>query len=169
MVILSFMRSFSAYLFINPNGFAPGGVGGLSALIHLAAVDSPNATVRMLSNSLFDPGIFTIIMNIPLIIAAFCVLDKKFAACTTVCVLLFSGMMYLLSAVGCPQFIANGDYGLMLIAAIAGGACAGVSMGFMLRQDLSIGGTDIIGKSSTLTIRQLTLNGGSLHAIAALR
>lgn len=146
MVILSFMRSFSAYLFINPNGFAPGGVGGLSALIHLAAVDSPNATVRMLSNSLFDPGIFTIIMNIPLIIAAFCVLDKKFAACTTVCVLLFSGMMYLLSAVGCPQFIANGDYGLMLIAAIAGGACAGVSMGFMLRQDLSIGGTDIIGK-----------------------
>lgn len=94
---------------------------------------------------------------------------QKFAACTTVCVLLFSGMMYLLSAVGCPQFIANGDYGLMLIAAIAGGACAGVSMGFMLRQDLSIGGTDIIGKSSTLTIRQLTLNGGSLHAIAALR
>lgn len=146
MVILSFLRSLSAYLFINPNGFAPGGVGGLAALIHLAAVDSPNATVRMLSNSLFDPGIFTIIMNIPLLILAFKLLDKRFAACTTVCVLFFSGLMYMFSAVGCPQFIANGDYGLMLIAAIAGGACAGVSMGFMLRQDLSIGGTDIIGK-----------------------
>ena len=146
MVSLSFLRSFSAYLFINPNGFAPGGVGGLAALIHLAAAASPNATVRMLSDSLFDPGIFTIIMNIPLFILAFKILDKKFAITTAICVLIFSGLMYMFAAVGCPQFIADGDYGLMLIAAIAGGACAGVSMGFMFRQDLSIGGTDIIGK-----------------------
>ena len=140
MLVFSFLRAFSAYLFINPNGFAPGGVGGLAALIHLAAADSPIEAVRMLSNSLFDPGVFTIIMNVPLLILAFKLLDKRFAACTTVCVLIFSGSMYMFSAVGCPRFIASGDYGLMLIAALAGGACAGVSMGFMLRQDLSIGG-----------------------------
>ena len=146
MVSLSFLRSFSAYLFINPNGFAPGGIGGLAALIHLAAADSPNATIRMLSNSLFDPGIFTIIMNIPLFLIAYKVLDKRFAITTAICVLIFSGLMYMFAAVGCPQFVVNGNYGLMLIAALAGGACAGVSMGFMFRQDLSIGGTDIIGK-----------------------
>jgi len=146
MVSLSFLRSFSAYLFINPNGFAPGGIGGLAALIHLAAVDSPIEGVRMLSNSLFDPGIFTIIMNIPLFLIAYKVLDKRFAITTAICVLIFSGLMYMFAAVGCPQFLVNGDYGLMLIAALAGGACAGVSMGFMFRQDLSIGGTDIIGK-----------------------
>lgn len=146
MVSLSVLRSFSAYIFINPNGFAPGGVGGLAALIHLAAADSPNATIRMLSNSLFDPGVFTIIMNVPLFLIAYKALDKRFAITTAICVLIFSGSMYMFSAVGCPQFMVNGNYGLMLLAALAGGAFAGVSMGFMFRQDLSIGGTDIIGK-----------------------
>ena len=145
-IILAFVRALSAYLFINPNGFAPGGVGGIAAIIHYAAERSTNPTVKMLSNNLFDPGIFTIIMNIPLIIAAFCVLEKKFAINTTIAVLFYSGFVYMLGAVKCPQYYANGNYGLMLIAALAGGAIAGVSMGFMLRQDLSIGGTDIIGK-----------------------
>ena len=147
MVSLSFLRSFSAYLFINPNGFAPGGIGGLAALIHLAAADSPIEGVRMLSNSLFDPGIFTIIMNIPLFLIAYKALDKRFAITTAICVLIFSGLMYMFAAVGCPQFaVGEKEYGLKFLAALAGGACAGVSMGFMFRQDLSIGGTDIIGK-----------------------
>lgn len=146
MVILAFVRALAAYLFINPNGFAPGGVGGIAAIIHYAAERSTNPTIFKLSSSLFDPGIFTIILNVPLIIAAFCVLEKKFAINTTIAVLFYSGFVYMLGAVKCPQYYANGNYGLMLIAALAGGAIAGVSMGFMLRQDLSIGGTDIIGK-----------------------
>ena len=146
MVILAFVRALAAYLFINPNGFAPGGVGGIAAIIHYAAERSTNPTILKLSSSLFDPGIFTIILNVPLIIAAFCVLEKKFAINTTIAVLFYSGFVYMLGAVKCPQYYANGNYGLMLIAALAGGAIAGVSMGFMLRQDLSIGGTDIIGK-----------------------
>lgn len=146
MVILAFVRALAAYLFINPNGFAPGGVGGIAAIIHYAAERSTNPTILKLSSSLFDPGIFTIILNVPLIIAAFCVLEKKFAINTTIAVLFYSGFVYMLGAVKCPQYYANGNYGFMLIAALAGGAIAGVSMGFMLRQDLSIGGTDIIGK-----------------------
>lgn len=146
MIILAFVRALAAYLFINPNGFAPGGVGGIAAIIHYAAERSTNPTIYKLSSSLFDPGIFTIILNVPLIIAAFCVLEKKFAINTTIAVLFYSGFVYMLGAVKCPQYYANGNYGLMLIAALAGGAIAGVSMGFMLRQDLSIGGTDIIGK-----------------------
>lgn len=146
MVILAFVRALAAYLFINPNGFAPGGVGGIAAIIHYAAERSTNPTIFKLSSSLFDPGIFTIILNVPLIIAAFRVLEKKFAINTTIAVLFYSGFVYMLGAVKCPQYYANGNYGLMLIAALAGGAIAGVSMGFMLRQDLSIGGTDIIGK-----------------------
>lgn len=145
-VILAFVRALAAYLFINPNGFAPGGVGGIAAIIHYAAERSTNPTLFKLSSSLFDPGIFTIILNVPLIIAAFCVLEKKFAINTTIAVLFYSGFVYMLGAVKCPQYYANGNYGLMLIAALAGGAIGGVSMGFMLRQDLSIGGTDIIGK-----------------------
>lgn len=146
MVILAFVRALAAYLFINPNGFAPGGVGGIAAIIHYAAERSTNPTILKLSSSLFDPGIFTIILNVPLIIAAFCVLERKFAINTTIAVIFYSGFVYMLGAVKCPQYYADGNYGLMLIAALAGGAIGGVSMGFMLRQDLSIGGTDIIGK-----------------------
>lgn len=145
-LVLAFARALSAHIFINPNGFAPGGVGGIAAIIHYAAERSTNPTILKLSSNLFDPGIFTIILNIPLVIAAFCVLEKKFATYTTITLLLYSGFVYMLGAVGCPQYYANGNYGLMLIAALGGGAIAGVSMGFMLRQDLSIGGTDIIGK-----------------------
>ncbi len=145
-LMLAFARAISAHVFINPNGFAPGGVGGLAAIIHYAAERSTNPTILKLAPNLFDPGIFTIILNVPLVIAAFCVLEKKFATYTTITLLLYSGFVYMLGAVGCPQYYANGNYGLMLIAALGGGAIAGVTMGFMLRQDLSIGGTDIIGK-----------------------
>lgn len=145
-LILAFLRAISAHVFINPNGFAPGGVGGLAAIIHYAAERSTNPTVLKLAPNLFDPGIFTIVLNIPLVIAAFCLLERKFATYTTITMLLYSGFVYMLGAVGCPQYYAGDNYGLMLIAALAGGAIAGVSMGFMLRQDLSIGGTDIIGK-----------------------
>lgn len=145
-VVLAFLRSFSTYVFVNPNGFAPGGVGGLASIIHYAVERSDNSTIRALSGSLFDPGIMTIILNVPLIIAAFIVLNKKFAINTTIVVLLYSGFMYLFGATHCPQYYADGNYGLMIIAALAGGACSGVSVGFMFRVNMSMGGTDIIGK-----------------------
>ncbi len=145
-VSLAIVRALSAYIFINPNGFAPGGIGGLSAIIHFAAERSTNQMILKLSSTLFDPGVFTIILNIPLVIAAFCLLDRKFATWTTISLVVYAGLIYVLGIVDCPQYYANGNYGLMLIAALAGGALAGISMGFMLRQDLSIGGTDIIGK-----------------------
>lgn len=146
LVLLSFIRSFATYVFVNPNGFAPGGLGGLASIIHYAVERSSNKTLLALADNLFDPGIMTIILNIPLIIISFFRLDKKFSINTTIVVLVYSGFMFLLGKVHCPQYTANGDYGLMLIAALAGGACCGVSIGLMLRVNMSSGGTDIIGK-----------------------
>lgn len=146
LVLLSFIRSFATYVFVNPNGFAPGGLGGLAAIIHYAVERSNNPTLLALADNLFDPGIMTIIFNVPLIVASFFILDKKFSINTTVVVLVYSGFMFLLGKVKCPQYYADGDYGLMLIAALAGGAFCGVSIGFMLRVNMSSGGTDILGK-----------------------
>lgn len=145
-LVLACVRAIAAYVFINPNGFAPGGIAGISAIIHYAAERSSNPTIVKLASSLFDPGIMTLLLNIPLVIAAFCVLDRKFATYTTITLTFYSGFVFMFGAVGFPQFYADGNYGLMLIAALAGGAIGGTGLGFMLRQDLSVGGTDIIGK-----------------------
>ena len=113
LVILSFVRAFSNYVFVNSNGFAPGGVGGLAAIIYFAVTKSGNSQLIALSTSLFDPGILTILMNIPFLIVAFLVLNKRLAFNTSIVVLVYSGFMYLLGRVGCPFYQGDGllDYG----------------------------------------------------------
>ena len=145
LIILSFIRAFSNYVFVNSNGFAPGGVGGLAAIIYFAVTKSGNPQLIALSTSLFDPGILTILMNIPFLIVAFLVLNKRLAFNTSIVVLVYSGFMYLLGRVSCPFYDAQGDYGQMLIAALAGGVLSGIGCGLMFRYNMSMGGTDIIG------------------------
>lgn len=142
LLILTFIRALCTYIFIVPNGFAPGGIGGISSIIYNAVLPSrPD-----LAATIFDPGITTFIMNIPLLIIAFIILDRKFAYNTFFVVLIYSLFMYLFGAVNFPQYNAEGDAGIKLIAALSGGVGCGVSLGFMLRKNMSMGGTDIIGK-----------------------
>ncbi len=146
LILFALLRSIGTYIFINPNGFAPGGVPGIASLVHYMVVKSSNPTVQKLASSLFDPGVITIIINIPLMIVAFKFLNKRFAFYTMIGVLVYSAFMILLGAVKCPQYDAENQDGLMLIAALAGGAISGVSGGLMFRINMSSGGTDIIGK-----------------------
>ena len=103
LVVLAFIRAFSTYVFVNPNGFAPGGLGGLASIIHFAITKSNDPKLLALASSLFDPGILTILMNIPFLIVSFFVLNKRFAFNTTCVDLVYSGFKYLLGRVGCPQ------------------------------------------------------------------
>ena len=142
LVVLAFSRSLIAYVFIISNGFAPGGVGGISSIIYNAVLTSrPD-----LAASILDPGITTIIMNIPLLVIAFVRLNKKFAFNTLIVVAVYSGFMYLFGAVGFPKFMAGDDSGMLLLAALTGGVINGVICGLMLRNNMSMGGTDILGK-----------------------
>ena len=141
LVVLAFSRALIAYVFIISNGFAPGGVGGISSIIYNATLTSrPD-----LAHSILDPGITTIIMNVPLLILAFIRLNKRFAFNTLIVVAIYSGFMYLFGAVNFPKFIAD-DSGMLLLAALTGGVINGVICGLMLRNNMSMGGTDIIGK-----------------------
>jgi len=141
LVVLAFSRSLIAYVFIISNGFAPGGVGGISSIIYNAVL----ASRPDLASSILDPGITTILMNIPLLIIAFIRLNKRFALNTLLVVAVYSGFMYLFGAVGFPKFIAD-DSGMLLLASLTGGVINGVICGLMLRNNMSMGGTDIIGK-----------------------
>lgn len=142
LAVLAFIRALFTYVFIIPNGFAPGGLSGLSSILYNAVLPSN----PRLAETVFNPGITAFVMNIPLLIAAFVMLNRKFAFNTLLVVGIYSGFMLLFSGVNFPQYESASDSGIMLLAAIAGGAGCGLSLGIMLRSNMSMGGTDIIGK-----------------------
>lgn len=142
LVFMSFLRATFNYMFILPNGFAPGGVGGISTILYNAILPSnPH-----LANTVFEPGLTTFIMNVPLLITAFFVLNKRFTLNTFCVIACYSGITSLYSHIHFPQYLANGDTGLQIIAALVGGSITGLCLGVMLRYNMSMGGTDIIGK-----------------------
>ncbi len=142
LVFLAFLRALINYVFILPNGFAPGGIGGISTIIYNAILP----TNAHLADTVFEPGLTTFVMNVPLLIAAFFVLNKRFTFNTFCVIGCYSGFTSLFSHVKFPQYYANGDTGLQIIAAILGGVVMGFCLGVMLRYNMSMGGTDIIGK-----------------------
>ncbi len=144
LILLASIRSLTTYIFIVPNGFAPGGVSGISSIIYNIVVLLEPENQMLLT--IFDPGLTMLVLNLPFIIVAFFVLSKKFAINTFFVVAVYSGLMFLLGAVKCPQFYVLDNPGLQILAALAGGVCTGFCLGIMLRHDMSMAGTDIVGK-----------------------
>ncbi|MFW5780285.1 MAG: YitT family protein [Bacillota bacterium] len=143
LMIFSFIRAVGTYIFIVPNGFAPGGISGLSSIIYNIVLAS-NAT---LANSVFNPAVTSLLFNIPLLFLAFRYLNKKFALNTLLAVIAFSLFMGLFTLVDFPMFKANTyESGIMLLASLAGGSVVGIALGYMLRMNMSLGGTDIVAK-----------------------
>ncbi|HHT83600.1 MAG: YitT family protein [Christensenellales bacterium] len=143
LLAITFVRALATYVFIIPNSFAPGGVSGISSIVYnIAAVYN-----QRLADTVFNPGVVVFILNIPLMIWAFKVLDKRFAFSSMVSVALFAVFMMTLTWIKFPQFIAtNYESGIMLLAALAGGAINGLGLGIMLRMNTSMGGTDTLAK-----------------------
>ncbi len=143
LTVLAFIRAIFTYVFIIPNGFAPGGLSGLSSLIYNAVLPFN----EHLAETVFNPAVTGFVLNLPLLIAALFLLNKRFAFNTLVVVGIYSAFMGLFSAVDFPQFYsASNESSLRLLASVAGGAGCGIALGFMLRNNMSMGGTDILGK-----------------------
>ncbi len=143
IVVLAFFRAISSYVFIVPNAFAPGGVGGLASIIYNVVLKY-NVT---LASTWFNPAVTMYVLNLPLIITAFVKLNKEYALNTTIFVTLYSGFMGLFSAVDFPVFQGSGmESSICILAALAGGVLAGVSLSGTFITNSSAGGTDIIGK-----------------------
>ena len=146
LAVLAIVRALSAYIFIVPNGFAPSGITGLSSIIYNAVIKA-DLSLEPWMEWFFDPSVTAMVLNIPLFIAAFVVLDKKFAFNTFFCVTVYAVFMAVFRVVDLPTYaVEQPESGYKLLASLAGGALAGLSLGFMLRYNTSLGGTDIIGK-----------------------
>ena len=123
LLLFALLRAIASYVFIVPNAFAPGGIGGIASIVY-NVVDIYNHRL-----------------------AAFLTLNKRFALNTTIIVLGYSGFMALFSAVKFPVFKGNDmESSLTILSAIAGGVISGVALGGSLLTNSSSGGTDILGK-----------------------
>lgn len=143
LIVLCFFRALGTYMFIVPNGFAPGGVSGIASIIYNIVLPFDGN----LAETVFNPAVTVFVLNIPLFIWAFLKLDKRFAFNTLFSVSVFSAFMGMFSAIDFPVFQgSNIDSGILLLASVTGGVILGFVLGFMLKLNSSMGGTDIIGK-----------------------
>ncbi|MGN1180491.1 MAG: YitT family protein [Suilimivivens sp.] len=112
-------------LFVDPNNLAPGGFTGLSVMIN-----------RMTS---IETGTVYLILNIPVILLGIWKFGWKFTVSTLYAIFMVSVFTNLL---GYMEPVT----GEPILGALFGGALIGASMGLVLRNSATTGGTDIIVK-----------------------
>lgn len=124
--VASILVAIGYFLFINANGFAPGGISGIATIFaNLCKINL---------------GYFTMILNIPLFILVFFFADKKSALFLTYYVILQSVLMILFGNVEWfSQFKYVQDE--KLLPALAGGVITGIGFALMLRRFGASGGT----------------------------
>lgn len=123
----AFLVGLGMHIFIYPNDFAPSGVDGLAAM--LQKLTGLNA------------GLFTLAINLPLLIAAWFVLKKRYVLLTVLYTVTLSLCLLFFEWVGMYQYIATTD---RILPALFGGVAQGLT-GIMLRIGASSGGVDVMG------------------------
>ena len=131
-------------LFINPYNFVPGGVYGLAIVMHNIF---PSIQV----------GTFGYMFDIPLMITALIIFGGKFGARTVIAAAYTPGYMNFLTKLVYPTQEAmealdpaqllSGNLNLsndLLVACMLGAILTGVGMGFVVRNQATTGGTDIV-------------------------
>lgn len=111
-------------LFLVPNNIAPGGITGLATILNYVFG--------------FSVGITSLILNIPMFLAGFRTMGKRFVLRTLVATLLFSIMIDLIKV----QPLTHDP----LIAAIFGGVLLGLGLAVILRGGATTGGTDMLAR-----------------------
>ena len=110
-------------VFTIPNEIAPGGISGLStALAYMLGV---------------RVSVLTLVLNIPIMLAAYRLLGKRSFFYTLLSTALLSGFIELASFL--PVYTGN-----ILIAAVYGGVLTGICIGILFLRNITTGGTDLI-------------------------
>lgn len=125
------------YVFIQPNQIAPGGVSGISIMLHYLTG--------------LPVGALSLLINIPLLLLAWKFLGWKFTGQTLMSVATLSFMLDCV-AVLLPQY--EGD---PLLAALFGGALIGTGLAVVFMRGFTTGGTDIISRLLQLKYPYLQL------------
>ena len=124
IVVGTAMVALGLVLFTIPNDIAPGGVSGLATAL---AYVSP-----------LSVGVWTLILNVPVVAVAWRKLGLKPILKTILSTLLLSLLIDVLTAL-VPPYVNN-----VLLAAVLGGVLCGAGTGLIFLRGASTGGTDLI-------------------------
>jgi uncharacterized membrane-anchored protein YitT (DUF2179 family) len=134
-----FVYALGISLFIIPNQFLSGGIGGISLIIYELTG--------------FSPSISIILLNLPVFIAGYKTIDKHFIFSSLVGMLAFSFSMTLTKGLIGALYVPS-----EILATIYGGVFTGIGMGLAFKSRGSFGGTDVL---SAILKRKKNMNMGS--------
>lgn len=130
-IVLALLMALNYEIFIFQNAFAPAGINGLATM------------VQYLFH--FSVGYMSLLINIPLSIAAFFLLNRDYAVKTLSFCVAFSLGLLLLDRIDLSAFVYCTENGTStILAPIAAGAVNGVIYGSVIRLNGSTGGTDVV-------------------------
>lgn len=121
----SFVYSAAVRMFIDPNHISVGGLTGLGSVLNYLLH--------------FPIGLSVLAMNVPLFLLSWKKLGRSFFFKTLFATVVISLMLDATAFL--PTFLEN-----KLLAAVAGGVCAGAGLGIIFSRGMATGGTDLLAK-----------------------
>lgn len=126
-ILGAFLQALGVWCFIEPCKIAPGGASGVALLINFL--------------SGLPVGTLTLLINVPLLLSAFFLLDRRMAVKTIQTVMIMTVLLDLCVAPVFPQYV--GD---RLISSAFGGILVGAGMALIFMRDSTTGGGDILAR-----------------------
>ena len=118
-------------LFIFPNDFAPSGVGGIATMIQYLLK--------------FNAGYLNLVINVPILIVAWKLVDREFVIKTALFTLCFSGFLMLFENFDFTKYYYYTENGTSnVLAPVAAAVVNGFIYGMAIRKHGSTGGTDVV-------------------------
>ncbi len=138
VALVGVLMAFNYIIFVTPNDFAPAGINGIAVMIQYKAG--------------FSIGYMSLLINVPLCIFAFFMIERKFSIKTLIYTLIYSAVFLLFQGLeengiinlNYIKYITDGHdtiYPVMIAGLIAGAA-----YGILFRNNSCTGGTDIVAK-----------------------
>jgi uncharacterized membrane-anchored protein YitT (DUF2179 family) len=164
IVIGSFIMAVGFVFFIAPNMIVPGGVFGISIIIH-------HVTKGLFSFAPdgFPIGVTSLVLNIPLTLIGIKLLGPRFGIKTVIGFVLSSVFVDLLTYFWGEQPLVKND---VLLSAIFGGVLVGFGLGLIFKSKATSGGSDIIAmifaKYTRLPVGQLLIYVDSVIVLLGL-
>ncbi len=141
VILAAIVHAFNYQLFIVNNGFAPAGLNGIATMIQYKTG--------------FSIGYMSLIINIPLCVLAYFLVDRAFAKRSLTFCLTYSFVFLFLQKLGLEQFQYNSHGHDTIFPVLLSGVLAGLVYGMCFRVNGSTGGTDIISKYISKKKREL--------------
>lgn len=132
IVLVAALLAFNYYIFIITNNFAPAGLNGIATMIQYKTG--------------FSISYMSLLINIPLSVLAFFLVDRKFAVKTLVFSLVYSCVFLLLQKSNLSHIQYNTQGHDTIYPVILSGVISGFVQGVCFRNNASTGGTDIISR-----------------------